>query len=91
MIGDLAGHLSVKRTDTGGEFRVGSLFMGVGGWRVCFCVRSWPFGGPPLPGAGPAGEFATSVRTIDGHNEIILMLWEAGSDAILASVHNFIG
>ena len=34
-----------KRTDTGGEFRVGRLFTGVRDRRTCLCGRSGPLGG----------------------------------------------
>jgi len=61
----VAGHGS----DTGGEFRVGHLFVGVSGRRACFCNRSWPLGGHQDDQRQRATEFATSVGSFDGHCE----------------------
>ncbi len=47
--------------DTGGEFRVGRLFMGGGGRQPRFHSHSWPLGGHLRPTEGGSGEFATSV------------------------------
>jgi len=67
----LAGYLSVKRTDTGGEFGVVRLFMGKTTRlaRIRREIRS----GDRCEGrsAGRNGEFATGVRTPGGQAQAV--------------------
>jgi len=58
MEGD-AGCVSAKPTDTGGEFKVGRLFTGVGSWRACFAAALGSVTAARMTGAGEAAEFAT--------------------------------
>lgn len=58
--------MSAQASDTGGEFKVGYLFTGVGGWLACFCVRSCLLATLLMPDAGATAEFATSVASFSG-------------------------